>query len=53
MDASERGVGAVLQQGLSEERHPVGYISRKLLPWEVKYSTVEKEALAIKWAIES
>ena len=28
------------------------YISRKLLPNEKNYSTVEKEALAIKWALD-
>jgi len=28
------------------------FISRKLLPREQKYSTVEKECLAIKWALE-
>ncbi|XP_031179965.1 uncharacterized protein LOC116067643 [Sander lucioperca] len=46
-------VGAVLLQGPKEERHPVAYISRKLLPREVRYSTVEKEALAVKWALDS
>lgn len=40
-DASERGLGAVLLQGTPEERHPVAYISRKLHPREVRYSTVE------------
>lgn len=52
-DASERGVGAVLLQGPTEDQHPVAYISRKLFPREVRYSTVEKEALAIKWALDS
>lgn len=52
-DASHRGLGAVLLQGLEGERHPVAYISRKLFPREVRYSTVEKEALAIKWALDS
>ncbi|XDV12076.1 hypothetical protein PO909_000820 [Leuciscus waleckii] len=36
-----------------ENRHPVAYISRKLFPREVRYSTVEKEGLAIKWALDS
>ncbi len=52
-DASEHGLGAVLLQG--EQRHlkPIAYISRKLLPRETKYSTVEKECLAVKWALDS
>ncbi len=50
-DASNRGVGAVLTQ-IDEEgqEHPVSYYSRKLLPREQRYSTVEKELLAIKLA---
>ena len=52
-DASERGIGAVLLQGPPEDRHPLAFISRKLEPREVRYSTVEKEALAIKWALDS
>lgn len=31
----------------------MAFISRKLFPKEVHYSTVEKEALAIKWALNS
>jgi len=52
-DASERGVGTVLLQGPMKERHPVAYIRQKLLPREVRYSTVEQEALAVKWALDS
>jgi hypothetical protein len=47
-DASEVGLGGVLSQVRAGEEHPVMYISRKLLPNELNYSTVEKEALAIK-----
>ncbi|XP_014880742.1 trace amine-associated receptor 4-like [Poecilia latipinna] len=52
-DASEKDLGAVLLQGPPEDQHPVAYISRKLLPRERRYATVEKEALAIKWALDS
>ena len=46
-DASERGVGAVLsQEDNMGKDHPVAYYSKKLLPREVRYSTVEKECLA-------
>eukprot|EP00731_Ephydatia_muelleri_P034136 Em0048g12a len=51
-DASNRGIGAVLSQCDEEgQEHPVAYYSRKLLPREERYSTVEKECLAIKQAI--
>ena len=50
-DASDRGVGAVLSQiGEDGVEHPVSYYSRKLLLREQRYSTVEKELLAIKLA---
>eukprot|EP00731_Ephydatia_muelleri_P002194 Em0001g2194a len=54
-DASERGVGAVLSQRSAEqgEEHPIAFFSRKLLPREEKYSTIEKECLAIKLAMHS
>ncbi|KAL2103518.1 hypothetical protein ACEWY4_000386 [Coilia grayii] len=52
-DASERGLGAVLLQEDDGHLRPVAYISRKLLPRECNYSTVEKECLAIKWALDS
>ena len=51
-DASEEGLGAVLSQADHKgQERPVAYISRKLLPRET-YFTIEKEALAIKWAME-
>ena len=52
-DASDRGLGAVLSQAddLGEE-HPVSFASRKLLPQETIYSTIEKECLAVAWALK-
>ena len=53
-DASNRGVGAVLSQIDDDgEEHPVAYFSRKLVEREEKYSTIEKECLAIKLAIQA
>ena len=53
-DASDRGLGAVLSQiGVDGKEHPVVFLSRKLKSNEENYATIEKECLAIKWAIES
>ena len=53
-DASNRGVGAVLSQvGEDGTDHPIAYYSRKLLPREERYSTIEKECLAIKLAVQT
>ena len=50
-DASEKGIGAVLSQYDHDGmEHLVAFYSRKLLPRETRYSTVEKECLAIKAA---
>ena len=47
-DAADKGIGAVLsQRDNTGTDHPVAFYSRKLLPREIKYSTTEKECLAI------
>ncbi|KAL1269301.1 hypothetical protein QQF64_031590 [Cirrhinus molitorella] len=50
-DASDTGLGAVLSQIQDDEEHPVIFISRKLTSAERRYATVEREALAVKWAV--
>ncbi|KAL1254106.1 hypothetical protein QQF64_016335 [Cirrhinus molitorella] len=52
-DASDRGLGAVLLQEGPDARRPIAFLSRKLFPREVRYSIVEKECLAVKWALDS
>ena len=53
-DASDIGVGAVLSQMDEDGKdRPVAHFSRKLLPREQRYSTIEKECLAIKLAVET
>lgn len=53
VDASAAGAGAVLLQ--EDDRgidHPVSYFSRKFNRHQVKYSTIEKETLALLLALQ-
>ncbi|CAM4525673.1 unnamed protein product, partial [Lepidochelys olivacea] len=51
-DASDTGLGAVLmQEDEKGERHPIVYLSKKLLPREQHYAAIEKECLAMVWAL--
>ena len=48
VDASDRGIGAVLmQEGAEGVLRPVAYFSKKLEKYQKSYSTVEKEALGV------
>ena len=51
-DASDVGVGAVLFQEYDDGKFPVAYASKKLLPRERNYSVIERECLAIVFAIK-
>ena len=46
-DASNLGIGGILQQEVDGELHNLYYHSQLMTPCERKYSTIEKEALAI------
>ena len=50
-DASSTGLGAVLLQEFEDSLHPVCFASRKLLDREKRYSTIDRECLAIVWAV--
>ena len=51
-DASNIGIGAVLIQQDGEHQFPICFASRKLLPRERNYATIERECLALVWAIQ-
>ena len=51
-DASDTGLGAVLLQKHGETMFPIAYASKKLTGAPKSYATVEKECMAIVWAID-
>ena len=51
-DASDTAVGAVLQQRIDSVWSPLAYFSRKLSPAETRYSTFDRELLAVYLAIK-
>jgi len=50
-DASDVGLGATLQQEVNGVSHPIAFYSRQLRKPELKYSTYDKELLAVYLAI--
>ena len=48
----ESAIGAMLaQEGEARAEHVVYYLSKKIIPYEIKYSQVEQIFLAIVWAM--
>lgn len=50
--ASDIGIGGVLLKEWEGELAPVSYASKKLSNCEKRYSTMEKECLAVVWAVK-
>ena len=51
-DAADTAVGAVLQQHINGTWHPISFFSCKLTPAETRYSTFDRELLAVYLAIK-
>ena len=52
-DASDYAVGAVLGQRVDKDPHVIYYLSRTLNDAQLNYSTIEKELLAVIFALEN
>ena len=50
-DASDIGMAAVLMQEFNDDKFPVAYASKKLSACQRNYSVIERECLAIVWAV--
>jgi len=51
-DASADGIGAILLQEVNGVKHPVAFASKRLLPRQRNFSTIERDALAIVWGVQ-
>ena len=51
-DASDTAVGAVLQQNIHGTWKPISFFSRKMTPAETRYSTFDRELLAVYLSIK-
>ena len=52
-DASYVGIGAMLMQEFEEGRFPIAYASRELNTADTHYSVIERECLALVWAMKT
>ena len=50
--ASKTGLGSILMQEYDGELFPICYASKKLTEQERRYSTMERECLAIVWSLK-
>ena len=52
MDVSDTAVGAVLQQYIDDSWQPIAFFSKGMKPAETRYSTLDRELLAIYLSIK-